>query len=338
MPCEDYLRYFDRVERGQRGRFKTLCSKHVVIIGAGAIGSTIAYWLSRAGVGELTIIDGDVVEEHNLERTECFTPNDVGKFKVNALKECIERSSPWTHVNAIPYFLRSMINACDNNDKKACSLIDNAFSRVDLVIVGVDNDIARWDATQLCIKYRKPYLEAAFARMGFDIGAVYYFPKPWDGPCRLCTFAKGDFARMNEPLGYNLLVTCPSCGRMFRIINWKFEKIVKVGIFEGNEYKVLTSNNAEYIVENGKVVGVKVPCPYCGYVHTYTTPDTPVPTSSEMVKLVTAHAYYWALRILLGQEPNWNFLRITPDGVEQLLIKPSDGHYSLLHYGELVGL
>ena len=52
-------------------------SKHVLIIGAGALGSGNAEMLTRAGVGKLTIVDRDYVEESNLQRQQLYTERDV---------------------------------------------------------------------------------------------------------------------------------------------------------------------------------------------------------------------------------------------------------------------
>src|SRR3954469_3881705 len=54
-------------------------SKHVLIIGAGALGSNNAEMLTRAGIGELTIVDRDYVEESNLQRQQLYTEKDVAQ-------------------------------------------------------------------------------------------------------------------------------------------------------------------------------------------------------------------------------------------------------------------
>ena len=61
---------------GKEGQAK-IRSKHVLIIGAGALGSGNAEMLTRAGVGELTIVDRDYVEESNLQRQQLYTERDV---------------------------------------------------------------------------------------------------------------------------------------------------------------------------------------------------------------------------------------------------------------------
>lgn len=61
---------------GEEGQLR-LQSSHVVVIGCGALGSTIAETLVRAGVGTLTIADRDYVEQSNLQRQQLFTEQDA---------------------------------------------------------------------------------------------------------------------------------------------------------------------------------------------------------------------------------------------------------------------
>lgn len=61
---------------GKEGQEK-IRSKHVLMIGAGALGSSNAEMLTRAGVGAITIVDRDYVEESNLQRQQLYTEQDV---------------------------------------------------------------------------------------------------------------------------------------------------------------------------------------------------------------------------------------------------------------------
>lgn len=67
--------------------------KGVAIVGAGGLGSNVAIMLARTGVSPLFIIDFDKVEESNLNR-QYYTRNDLGEYKVNALKKHIEEINP----------------------------------------------------------------------------------------------------------------------------------------------------------------------------------------------------------------------------------------------------
>ena len=66
---------------GILGQKKILSSK-VLIIGAGGLGSPVAEFLSRAGIGALGIVDDDKVSLSNLHRQSLYNTSDIGKFKV----------------------------------------------------------------------------------------------------------------------------------------------------------------------------------------------------------------------------------------------------------------
>jgi len=77
-------------DSGVRERLRT---SHVALIGCGGLGSNAAAMLVRAGVGELTLIDFDIVEESNLNRQMYFL-DQLGQDKTAALAETLERISP----------------------------------------------------------------------------------------------------------------------------------------------------------------------------------------------------------------------------------------------------
>ncbi len=79
-----------------RGRFDwlTLREKRVLVAGAGGIGTSIALLLARSGVGHITVIDRDVVEESNLNRQFLYTPDDVGEYKAKLLAERLKEGFP----------------------------------------------------------------------------------------------------------------------------------------------------------------------------------------------------------------------------------------------------
>lgn len=84
-----------------RGRFsKPLRSSRVLLLGAGAVGSTVGEFLVRAGVYQVTVIDGDDFEVGNLVR-HTLTLDDVGISKAAALARRLNLLSPHTQVDAI---------------------------------------------------------------------------------------------------------------------------------------------------------------------------------------------------------------------------------------------
>ena len=77
---------FDRIGKENQDK---LSKSTVVIIGIGALGTTLLDILARAGIGKIRIIDRDIVELNNLQRQTLFNEEDLGKPKVIAAKEKI---------------------------------------------------------------------------------------------------------------------------------------------------------------------------------------------------------------------------------------------------------
>lgn len=75
-----------------------LAASHVAIIGCGGLGSNAAAMLVRCGVGELTLIDFDVVEESNLNR-QLFFRDQLGMLKTTALRDTLLRIEPHVVLN-----------------------------------------------------------------------------------------------------------------------------------------------------------------------------------------------------------------------------------------------
>lgn len=77
-------------EIGVIGQKKLLKSK-ILIIGVGGLGCPIVDILSRAGVGEIGIVDNDVVSLSNIHRQTLFDNNDLGKSKVSVVKNKVKK-------------------------------------------------------------------------------------------------------------------------------------------------------------------------------------------------------------------------------------------------------
>lgn len=84
--------------------FKKFQDSRIVIFGCGGIGSLTAVTLAGMGVKKLTISDGDVIEKSNLNRQLFFRAADVGKYKVEVLKQEILARFEKTNVKAVREF------------------------------------------------------------------------------------------------------------------------------------------------------------------------------------------------------------------------------------------
>ena len=87
-------KYLNRIELliGKE-KLKQLKKKHVLICGVGGVGSFVAESLSRSGIGKLTLVDFDTIDESNLNRQLMTSKNNIGKSKVDVLKERLENIS-----------------------------------------------------------------------------------------------------------------------------------------------------------------------------------------------------------------------------------------------------
>jgi molybdopterin/thiamine biosynthesis adenylyltransferase len=155
---------------GEAGQKKLLKSR-VLIVGAGGLGSPVAYYLGAAGVGTLGIIDADVVDNSNLQRQILHNENDLGKAKVFSAKEKLGVLNQDIHV--IPY--QEQLTA-SNAGKIICDY--------QLVIDATDNFAARQVINQACYQHQVPFIYGGVLAMQ---GQAMTFV-PGKGPCFSCIF------------------------------------------------------------------------------------------------------------------------------------------------------
>ena len=104
-----------------------LKESHVAVFGIGGVGSYTTEALTRAGIGQLTLIDADTVNESNINRQLIATVNTVGLNKVEVAKSRILEINPDAKVNVYPIFF----------DDETVGEID--FSGVDYIIDAIDS-------------------------------------------------------------------------------------------------------------------------------------------------------------------------------------------------------
>lgn len=81
-----------------------LTSSSVLVFGAGGVGSYVIEALARAGVGSVTVVDGDTVSESNINRQLIADRSTVGRQKAEASVERILKINPECRAVAIPAF------------------------------------------------------------------------------------------------------------------------------------------------------------------------------------------------------------------------------------------
>lgn len=112
-----------------------LKKSNVAIVGIGGVGSFCAEALARSGIGNITLIDKDVVDITNINRQLIADTTTVGKLKVEVMKERILKINPSANINIFPTFLNAE-NVQDLISGKydfVVDCIDNISSKLALI-------------------------------------------------------------------------------------------------------------------------------------------------------------------------------------------------------------
>lgn len=148
-----------------------LLSARVCVVGVGGLGSPAAMYLAAAGVGQLTLVDEDVVDESNLHRQLLFTTPDVGQPKLEVAA---------AHLRAINPDVQVVLHSSRLNAENAAALTRDH----DVVLDATDNFPTRYALNDACLAHGIPLVYGSVAR--FE-GQVSVFAAA-GGPCYRCLF------------------------------------------------------------------------------------------------------------------------------------------------------
>ncbi|MDR1323445.1 MAG: HesA/MoeB/ThiF family protein [Candidatus Margulisbacteria bacterium] len=182
---ERYSRHIILKNVGIEGQEK-ICAGKILIIGAGGLGAPAALYLAAAGVGTIGLVDGDVVDQTNLQRQVIhFTP-DIGKPKVISAREKIAQINPEVKVNA--YHTLALAHN-----------INDLIKDYDFIIDATDNFPAKFLINDACVLAGKPFSHGGILR--FDGQTMTHLPGT---ACYRCVF--------DAPPPKNLVPTCAQAG------------------------------------------------------------------------------------------------------------------------------
>ena len=182
-----YSRHLKIPEVGEEGQLELLDSK-VLMLGAGGLGSPAALYLAAAGVGQIGIIDSDVVDRSNLQRQVLHTDERVGQPKTESARQTINALNPDIDVEEFNTRLDS-----DN--------VLEIFDGYDIVVDGGDNFPTRYLVNDACVQLGIPNVHGSVYR--FEGQATVFHPDD-EGPCYRCLYP--------EPPPPELAPSCQEAG------------------------------------------------------------------------------------------------------------------------------
>ena len=162
---------------------RKLSQAKIAIVGIGALGSTAAELLVRAGVAQLTIIDRDRVDLSNMPRQTLYTDEDISRPKAEAAYARLKLISPKLVLNR---------HVDELSPSNALQLLDNHS----LILDGTDNMYVRFLINDCSRKLGIPWVYGASIR---EVGSVMAITK--DTPCFACVFPTGSGHETCETVG-----------------------------------------------------------------------------------------------------------------------------------------
>jgi adenylyltransferase/sulfurtransferase len=195
VPFDELAQRFDRQLRfapfGREGQ-GNLASARVLVVGCGALGGVLAESFYRAGVGELVLVDRDVVELSNLPRQVLFGERDAreGRPKAEAARAALEAIGGPTRVHARVLHL----------DARNLELVGD---EADLILDGTDNLETRYLLNDFAVERGIPWVYAGVVGSAGLVLPIL----PGRSACLACLFPE-----IPEP---GVLATCDSAGVLF---------------------------------------------------------------------------------------------------------------------------
>jgi len=150
-----------------------LTQSHVLIVGAGGLGSPVAMYLAASGVGTLTICDFDAVDLTNLQRQIIHTTQSVGTNKAVSAQQAIFEINPDVLVHTV-------------QQKSTESEMAALVAQADVVVDCSDNFATRYALNRLCFQHKTPLVSGAAIRFEGQI-TVFDF-RHAASPCYHCLY------------------------------------------------------------------------------------------------------------------------------------------------------
>jgi len=175
MNDDQLLRYSRHIllpQIGIDGQERILGAR-ALVVGAGGLGSPVALFLATAGLGRITLCDGDAVDLTNLQRQIAHRMATVGVNKAESARMTLAALNPDVRVDVVP-------------ERVAGERLAALVAEHDVVLDCSDNFATRHAVNRACVAARVPLVSGAAVR--FDGQVAVFDPRRPDGACYQCLF------------------------------------------------------------------------------------------------------------------------------------------------------
>jgi adenylyltransferase/sulfurtransferase len=154
-------------DTGQR----RLRAARVLVVGAGGLGSPILLYLAGAGVGRITVVDDDTVDETNLQRQVVHGVADVGRPKAHSAVDAVSALAPGVEVVPV-------------TERLTAATVLDLVADHDVVVDGADNFPTRYLVGDACARLGVPHVWGSVYQQDAQVSVWW----AGEGPCYRCVF------------------------------------------------------------------------------------------------------------------------------------------------------
>jgi molybdopterin/thiamine biosynthesis adenylyltransferase len=179
MNDDELLRYSRHIllqEIGIEGQARIRASS-ALVIGAGGLGSPASMYLAAAGIGRLTLVDGDAVDLTNLQRQILHTADRIGVNKATSGLVTLSAVNSQVALTAV-------------SERVGEAGLRSLVAAADVVLDCTDNFATRHAINRACVAQRRPLVSGAAVR--FDGQLAVFDLRQADASCYSCLFPEGD--------------------------------------------------------------------------------------------------------------------------------------------------
>jgi adenylyltransferase/sulfurtransferase len=179
MNDDELLRYSRHIllqEIGIEGQARIRAAS-ALVVGAGGLGSPASMYLASAGIGRLTLVDGDAVDLTNLQRQILHTTGRIGVNKATSGLVTLAAVNPQVELVAV-------------TERVGEAELRELVAAADVVLDCTDNFATRHAINRACVARRRPLVSGAAVRFDGQL-AVFDLRRP-DSSCYSCLFPEGD--------------------------------------------------------------------------------------------------------------------------------------------------